>query len=95
MADDVGGILSFVFGEDVLGAGESDLVDVFVHFFGAHADTVVDNADSFIILVDLDFDGQVAEFAVGFAQRGQRLDLLRGIYRIGNQFSKENFVVGV
>ena len=93
MADDVGGILSFVFGEEVLCTGKCDLVDVFVHLLGAHTDAVVNDAYGFVIFVHLYLNGEVTQFAVGFAQRGQRLDLLGGIYRVGNQLSKENFVV--
>jgi hypothetical protein len=51
--------------------------------------------DGFVVLVDLHLDGEIAEFAVGFTQADQRFQLLSCIYCVGNQFSKENLVIGI
>ena len=43
--------LVFVFVHELLGAGESDLVDVFVHLLGGHADTVVLHGQRLLVLI--------------------------------------------
>ena len=93
MADDVGGVGALVFGQEILGARKSDLVDVFVHLLGRHPDAVVDHADGFVLLVDLYLDGQVAQLAVGLAETDQPLDFLRGVHGVRNKFAKEYLIV--
>ena len=93
MADDVGGVGALVFGQEILGAGECDLVDVFFHLLGRHPDAVVDHADGLVLLVDLYLDGQFAQLAVGLAETDQPLDLLRGVHGVRNKFAKEYLIV--
>ena len=95
MTDDVSGVVAFVFGEEVLRAGEGDLVDIAIDLLGGHTDTAVDYMDGFVVFVDLHVDGEIAEFAVGLAQTDKRFEFLCGIYCVGNQFSKENLVVRI
>ena len=95
VADDAGGVVALVFGEEVFGAGEGDLVDVAVHLLGGHADAAVDDVDGLVVLVDLHLDGEVAQFAVGFAEADEGFEFLGGVHRVGNQFSEENLVIGV
>ena len=50
MPDD-GFRLVFVFVHELLSAGERDLVDVLIHLFGSHADTVVLHGQRLLVLV--------------------------------------------
>ena len=93
MADDVGGVGAFVFLHKLLGAGEGDLVDIFLHLFFGHTDTAVDDAEGFGIFVHLHLDGHVAQFHIGLAEAHQGFHLLRSVYSVGNQFPKEYFLV--
>ena len=60
VADDVGRVIALVFGQEVLRAGEGDLVDVAIDLLGGHADAAVGDMDGLVVLVDLHVDGQVA-----------------------------------
>ena len=59
MADDRFGFI-FVFVDKFLGAGESDLVDVFVHLFGGHAYTMVRNGERLLLLINRHAHAKVA-----------------------------------
>ena len=95
VADDISGVVALVLGEEVLRTGEGDLVDVAIDLLGGHADATVDDMDGLVVLVDFHVNGEVAQFAVGIARTNERLELLGGVHRVGNQFSKENLVIGV
>ena len=93
VADDVGCVGAFVFLYKLLSAGESNLVDVFLHFLLGHTDTMVDHAEGFSLFIHLHVDGHIAQFYIGFAEAHQGFHFLRSIYSVGNQFSKEYFLV--
>ena len=70
MSDDVGGFglaLGLELGDKLLGARESDLVDVFVDLFGVHADAAVAHGEGLFLLVDVHLDGEVAQLALELA----------------------------
>ena len=92
VADDGSRVVLILLNE-LLGAGESDLVDILVDFFGCHTDTTVGNGDC--LVVELNPDGQVAHLTFELADGSQCLQLLRRIDGIGNQLTKENLVVAV
>ena len=52
---------------ELLGAREGDLVDVFVHLLGRHADAAVGHGERFLLLVGGDADRHVAQIALGLA----------------------------
>ena len=83
----------FILVQEVVGAAKGYLVDVLVDLLLGHSDAAV--ADYQLFLVDFHLDGQVAQLALELAARRQGLQLLRGIYSIGNQFAKKNLVVRI
>lgn len=64
VTDDRSGVV-LVFLDELLGAGESDLVDVLIDLLGRHTDTPVRDRDRFVI--ELNLYGQIAEFAFKLA----------------------------
>ncbi len=79
---------------ELLGGGESDLVDIFADFIGGHADAVVLDGQGAGILVDADVDGVI----VGNLQPFDDVDMLQlmnGVDRVGDQLPQENFMVAV
>ena len=94
MADDVANLV-LVLLQELAGAGERNLVDVFVNLFFCHADTVIDNLEGLGFLVQLNAHIQLAQLFFVVAARGQRFHLLRGVHGIGHQFAEENLVVTV
>ena len=60
MTDDGIGIF-LVFIKEVIGSGESNLIDVFVDFFGGHTYASVADGDCFLTYIHL--YGQVTHFA--------------------------------
>ena len=93
VADDAGLVL--VFFEELTGARECDLVDVLVDLLFGHADTAVDDFQNVFLGVHIHADGQVAQFALEFAARGQRLEFQRGVHGVRHQLTHENVVVRV
>ena len=69
MTDDRSGVV-LVFLNELLGAGESDLVDVLIDLLGRHTDTPVRDRDRFVI--ELNLYGQIAEFAFKLAYGRKR-----------------------
>ena len=94
MADDGFGLV-LVLVEELLGAGESDLVDELIHLFGRHADAMVGDGEGFLGFVDDDADTQVAEVTLGFADRGERLQFGRCIDGVRDQFAQEDLMVRI
>ena len=94
VADD-GVELVLVFLEELAGGGEGDLVDVAVDFLLGHADAAVDDLEGLFLLVQLDADLELAELALEIAAGGERLHLLGGVHRVGDELAQEDFVVGI
>ena len=80
---------------ELLGAREGDLVDVFVHLLGRHADAAVGHGERFLLLVGGDADRHVAQIALGLADRREGFQLLGGVHGVRNQLAQENFMVRV
>ena len=81
MADNGVGVV-FEFVQEVLSARESDLVDVFVDFFGSHTDTVVADGESASFGVELNAHLQIVGFAFKFTCVGKCFEFLCSIYSI-------------
>ena len=79
MSDDRIGII-FIFSQKIVGAGESDLIDIFVDFLGSQSQTMVGNGNGFLVYLHL--NGQVTEFAFKLSFGSQRLQFLGSVYRI-------------
>ena len=75
MADDASDLV-LVLLEEFTGGGECDLVDVPVHLLRCHADTVIDDFQCLIILIQFDADGKFTEFALEVTACGEGLHLL-------------------
>ena len=92
MTDDgIGLVLVLV--EEVGDAREGYLIDVFVDFFGRHAQSVVADGERLGLRIEGDADGLVAHFALEVALLGQGAQLLCGIDGIGNHLAKKDFMV--
>ena len=94
MADDGVGIV-LVLLQEVVGAGESYLVDVLLNLLGCHADAVVAHGDGLGILVDADAHLQLAHLTLEVAFAGEGLQLLGGINGVAYDFANEDFVVAI
>ena len=88
------GLVLILFHE-LLGAREGDLVDVFVDLLGRHAHAAVGHGERFLVLVGGDADRQVAQIALGLADRREGFQLLGGVHGVRNQLAQENFMVRV
>ena len=75
MADDASDLV-LVLLEEFTGGGECDLVDVPVHLLRCHADTVIDDFQCLIVLIQFDADGKFTEFALEVTACGEGLHLL-------------------
>ena len=92
VADD-GGRVVLVFLDELLGAGEGDLVDVAIDLVGRHAHAAV--GDDELAFLRADADREVAQLALELADGGQRLELLRGVDGVRDQLAEEDLVVAV
>ena len=94
MPDDSFGFV-LVLVDKLLGAGESNLVDVLIDLLGAHAYAMIADSEGFLILINTYAYADVAEFALERTGGGESLEFLRGIHSIADQLTKENLVVGI
>ena len=92
MTDD-GLCLVLILVQELLCAGESNLVDEFVHLFGCHADTVVGNGERLFLFINSNAHTKVAQVALHFTYGRERFQFRRCINGIGNQFTEKNLVV--
>ena len=67
MADNGVGII-LIFAEEFLGAGECNLVDVFIDVLSGHSDAMVGDSEGAGFFVDFHFDAHFAEFSFVFAE---------------------------
>ena len=81
--------------EELLGAGESDLVDVFIDLLSGHAYSVIRDRQGLLILIYGHAYTQIAQIAFHFADRRQRLQFLRRIYGIGNQLTQKDLMIRI
>ena len=88
-------VLVFVFFQELPCRRERYLVDVAVHLFGRHAYAVVHDAQRFLLLVQLHFHAELAEFALELSVGRQHLQFLACIHCICHEFTKEDFFVGI
>ena len=94
MTDD-GSCVLLIFLQEIIGAGEGDLVDVAVNLFSGHADASVTDGQCARFFVDADAHGQVAQFTFKLTFHGERFQFLGGIHCVADDFAKEDFVVTV
>jgi len=87
--------LVLVFGHELLGPREGDLVDVAVHLLGRHAHAAVRHGQRLPLLVRRDANCEVAQLALCFAHRREGFELLRRIHGVRDQFAQEDFVVRI
>ena len=81
--------------QEVGGAREGDLVDVFVDFLGCHANAGVADGHGACRLVEDDFHlGGIRDFT-HLAELGEHLALLGGVHRVGDELAQENFLIAV
>ena len=71
------------------------LVDVLIHFVGGHADSVIGDGECFLFLINSNAHACIAQVALHFAYRRERFEFGRSIDGIGDQFAKEDLVVGI
>ena len=96
LTDDLIGIFGvFEFLHKFCCAGECNLIDVLFDLFGGHPETFVGDGDGLLFLVESHLHGDVSEFAGVLTKRSQSLDFLRSVYRVGDEFPKENLMVGI
>ena len=94
VSDDGIGIV-FIFIQEVIGAGERDLVDVLVYFFFCHTQSPVAHRDGTVVLVHFDTDFQFARFALEVSFVGQCFQFLRGVYGVRHDFTDKDFMIAV
>ncbi len=85
----------FVLVQKFFRTGEGNLVDVLIHLFCTHADTMILNRQGLLIFIYKYAYARVAQIALGFAYAGQCFEFLRGIHGIRNQLTKKNLMVAV
>ena len=87
---------SFIFLNEVLGTGKSDLVYIFVDFFRGHADAVIGDRERARVLVenDLDLPLRVVLYLC-FADVRELTKLADSVAGVGNDFSDENILFRV
>ncbi|MEY4841097.1 MAG: hypothetical protein RLZZ374_2005, partial [Cyanobacteriota bacterium] len=93
MAND-GIVLTFVFLQEFLGAGEGHLVDVTLHLIGRHANAVVADRDRFGLAINADADFAFFAFAA-IAAHGRHAPLADGINAITHQLAQEHLMAGI
>ena len=77
-------------------AGEGDLVDIFLHLFGGHAKSGVDEFQGFLFRVHDHADAVLVAFRIGvLADEGQLFQLGDGVAAVGHQLTEENVVIGI
>ena len=106
MTDDLVGVgLVLVLLNEVRGSGEGDLVDIFVHLFGGHPDTVIYEGKSLAFVVTLHIDTALEHricvpSGLGsgggiFAHHLQLLELGDGIAAVGYELTDKDILIRV
>ena len=85
----------FVFVDKLLRAGESDLVDVFIHLLGGHSDTMIGNGQGLLGLINTYAHAKVAQITLHFTNGRQSLQFLRSIDGIGDQLTQEDLMIRI
>ena len=93
MAND-GVVFALVFLQEFLGAGESHLVDVALHFISVHADAVVADGEGFGVAIDLDADQSLGAFAA-VTSHGRHPALADRIGAVADQLTQKHLVAAV
>ena len=81
--------------EKLLRPRKSDLVDILVDLLGRHADSLVRHGQHALVRIELHANRQIAQLALELARRGERLELLRRVHRVGDQLAQENLLVRI
>ena len=82
--------------QEILRAGKGDLVDVLVHLVLSHAETIVCEADAFLVGADLYLDRILFSLRLAeIADQGQLLQLRDRVAAVGHHFTHENIVIGI
>ena len=81
--------------EELLCSREGYLIDVLLDLLSSHTDTTVTDSDRLSISIEANGDLQVTQLTLELACRGQCTQLLRSIYGIGYQLTKENIMFTV
>ncbi len=86
--------LVLIFFQEIRGAGECNLVDVFLYFLGRHAQAVVNELQCLLFRVHQDLDLWLIIFGKPvFPHQIQLLQFGNGVAAVRNQFPVENVVV--
>ena len=94
MADNGCGIVLILL-QELVRAGEGDLVDVLIDFFGGHANATVANRERAGFLVEADAHRLVAHLALELALHGKCLELARSVDGVAHQLAEKDFMVAV
>ena len=92
MTDD-GFSLVLILAEELLRAGECNLVDILVHLLCCHSYSVILNSEGLFVLVDNDTHTHIAQITFGFAYGSKCLEFLSGIHSIADKLTQKNLVV--
>ena len=79
--------------QKLLRTTERNLIDVFVHLFGCHANTVVTHRERLFVFINGYAHACVTEITFHLTDRRQCLQFSGGIYGIANQLTQENLVI--
>ena len=79
--------------KELSSARERDLVDISVNFLGSHTDTVVNDLECFLLLVELDVHRWLSKLSVELSVCSKSLQLLDCIHSICHKLSEEDLMV--
>ena len=97
MTDDLVGIaLVLIFLNEIRSTGKCDLVDIFFHFVGGHAQTVILEGQCLLLRIHDDIHTSLIAFGQGiFSHHVQLFKLGYGITTVRDQLSVKNVVIGI
>jgi len=87
--------IALVFFDKFACGGKRYLVEVFVDFFGGHADAAIADGEGAFGFVDEDVDGEIAQFFVVGSAHGERLQFGRCVDGVGDEFAQKDFMLGI
>lgn len=94
MADDGSGIV-LVLIQKFLGAGEGNLVDVFIDVLGGHSYAMIGNSESAFFLINSDTDIELPQLSLKFSEGRESAYLLSGINSIADKLTQEDLMIAI
>ena len=85
----------FIFCQEILGAREGNLIDIFVNILGCHTDAVITDGKRAGLFIDFDIHTCVAHLTLEIAERCKSIQLLGGVDCVRHQLAQKDFVVAV